>query len=160
VFRTLTLGDALHVVQRMRLEDRHCIRQLVGELTDEAFAINRFQTDGPAWSVWQDGKPVLVGGLQFATPWIGIAWLVATPACSLQTWRKVLRFARTVAGNATNPANPHFKQRIEAHVMQEWTAAVSFARHAGLQLEGTRRAAGRGGEDVQVWGLVARKETR
>lgn len=157
MIRTLTLEDALYVARRMRAEDRRCITQLVGDLTDEAFAISRFQTDGPAWAVMQDGEPVLIGGLQFATPWIAIAWLAATPATSLQTWGKVLRFGRTVLRNATDPGNPYFKRRVEAHVMSDWAGAVRLARRVGFSTEGTRRAAGRDGEDVHMMALVAEK---
>lgn len=151
----MTLADALQVVQRMRPEDRHCVRAMLGDIEDEAFAVNRWQTNGPAWAVCDEsGAPVVIGGLTLHTDWLAVAWLLAVPGLSPQTWRKVVRLGRTVLGNAADPAHPQYRHRIEAHVLACWPEAARFAPRFGFQLEGARRGAGAGGEDIQMWAIT------
>lgn len=150
MLRTLSLDDCLHVVRRMRPEDRACkVAALGWSVTDEAFAVNRFQTEGPAWTLLEGGEPVAIFGLQTAS-WQAVAWLVATPAVTRQSWRKLVRHARTVRSNLGSAA----LHRVEAHVLAGWSEAGRFAEHLGFTYEGTRRAAGSGREDVQIWGMT------
>lgn len=152
MLRKLTLDDCLHVVRRMRAEDRACVRAAMGpDVTDDVFAVNRLQTHGPAWSLLQDGEPVAVFGLSIAD-WQAVAWLVATPHVSMHSWRKLVRHARTVRSNL--PGTP--VHRVEAHVLAAWANAARFAQRLGLVHEGTRCAAGSGGEDIQTYGLVVK----
>lgn len=152
--RTLTLADALRVVQRMREQDRRCVRAILGDIEDEAFAVNRWQASGPAWTVLQDGEPAAVGGLTLHTGWLAVAWLLAVPGMRPETWRKLIRLGRTVLMNAADPRHPQYRHRIEAHVLAEWIEATRFAPRFGFQLEGARRGAGSGGEDIQTWAMV------
>lgn len=154
MLRTLTLDDALHVVRRMREADRRCVRAVLGDIEDEAFAVGRWQTTGPAWTVLQDGEPVAIGGLTLHTAWLAVPWLVATPDLRRETWRKLIRQGRTVLANASDPRHPQYRHRIEAHVLAEWPEAEAFAPRFGFVLEGTRRSAGRGGEDIQMWAIT------
>lgn len=150
MFRTLTLADALRVCSAMREQDRQCVRAMMGNVSDEVFAANRWSTEGPAWSMWQDGEPAVIGGLSFSSPWSAVFWMVAKPNLSGQSWRKLLRHARTVLGNAADPASPHYRHRIEAHCLQTWPQALKFAQRIGLAYEGRRYAVGSGGESVDV----------
>lgn len=150
----LGLDDALHVVRGMRAQDRAGIEALLGDIDDEVFAVNRWQTDGPAWCLRQDGEPVAIFGLQLPNDWTATAWLLCTPALGALSWRKLIRHSRTVAANLMDPAHQAFRHRVEAHVMAAWPEAAAFAERLGFQLEGTRRAAGRQGEDVQLWAMV------
>lgn len=152
--RDLTLDDALHVVRNMRPLDRAVITAMAGEIDDEAFAVNRWQSDGPAWSLAQDGEPVAVFGLQLPNAWTAVAWLICTPRIASQSWRKLVRHSRIVAANLMNPEHEAHRHRVEAHVMASWTEAAEFAHRLGFELEGTRRAAGCGGEDMQLWAMT------
>lgn len=150
--RTLTLDDALFVVRRMREADRHCVRALLGDVSDEIFALSRWQTEGPAWTLIQDGVPTAIYGLSFGTPGVATAWLVASDAMAGRSWRKVLSHSRIIAGNAfSEPSRLH---RIQASVLGGWPEAARFAERLGFQHEGTRRRAGSGGEDIQEFGLI------
>lgn len=151
---TLTLADTLAVVARMRDLDRRCVAAAMGEVSDEVFAANRWQTEGPAWSLWDDRGPQAVFGLTLVNGWTAVAWLVATDQMRRDSWRKLIRHSRTVLANVTDRANPNFRHRVEAHVLCEWTRASAFAQHLGLEREGTRRAAGAGGEDIEIWTKV------
>ena len=144
--RQLTLADALIVASQMREEDRKCVRAVMGDVSDEIFAVNRWSTEGPAWVLDQDG-PVAMFGLSSSSPWMYTAWLVASPRCARQSWKKLIRFARIVRGNV--PAH-----RVEALVLSGWVEAARFAHSMGFVHEGTRRKAGRDGQDIEVWGYV------
>jgi hypothetical protein len=39
--------------------------------------------------------------------------------------------------------------------MEDWPAAARFAARLGFRLEGTKTAAGRRRENIQVWSLTA-----
>jgi hypothetical protein len=149
MFKTLTLADALSVVSRMRERDRQCVRAAMGQASDEAVAVGRWQTDGPAWSLWDERGPQAIGGLSFQNGWSAVFWLFATDDMRGNSWRKLIRHTRTVIANVTAPA--HGRHRIEAHVLSEWSEAREFARRLGFELEGVRRAAGAGGEDIEIW---------
>lgn len=151
MFRTLSLADALAVCSDMRARDWQCVRAICGDLSAEDFAANRWHTDGPAWTFLQDGKPAAIGGLSFSTGWSAVFWMVATPALAHQSWRNLLRHARTVLANVCNPDHPHYRHRVEAHTLAGWKEADAFAERLGLRLEGRRFAVGCGGEDVNVW---------
>jgi hypothetical protein len=150
--RTLTLDDALFVVRRMREADRRCVRALLGEVTDEVFALSRWQTDGPAWTLVQDGAPAAIYGLSYGTPGVATAWLVASDAMAGRSWRKVLSHSRIIASNAfSEPSRLH---RIQASTLGGWAEAERFALRLGFQAEGVRRRAGSGGEDIHEFGLI------
>ncbi len=146
----LCLEDAILVAKDMRPEDRACLTALLGSASPEWFAVSRWQTDGPAWCLYQDEEPVAIFGISFQTKWSGTAWLTCRPHISHSSWRKLVRHCRTVAGNLPN-TDLH---RVEALVMEEWGEARKFARRLGFKLEGTRVMAGMNGENVQVWGLT------
>lgn len=154
MIRDLTLDDALAVVRGMRAHDRACVRAMLGEIDDEVFAVNRWQSDGPAWSLLQDGAPVAIFGLQLPNAWTAVAWLLARQAISATSWRNLMRHSRTVARNLMEPGNAAHRRRVEAYVMADWTEASAFAKRLGFEFEGTKRAAGSGGEDVQMWAMV------
>lgn len=151
MMRDLTMADALIVCSDMRPEDAACVRAIMGEEPGDWYAVDRFQTPGPAWALVQDGQPWAIGGLT-TRRWCGLLWMVARPGLSGQSWRKVLRLARNILAVATDPASPQYLHRVEAHVLGGWVGAERFAdRIGGLMFEGTRRAAGSRGEDVHVW---------
>lgn len=152
---TLTIYDALAVSNRMRDLDRAGIEAILGPCDPHDFAINRFQSLGAAWAVRLDGEPIAMGGVEFVNAWTGVLWIAATEDMQRQSWRKLIRHARTVMRNALNEANTHHRHRIEAHVVSGWHQATEFAQRMGLTYEGTRRWAGSQGEDIQIWAAVA-----
>lgn len=158
---TLTLSAALEVCRHMRPLDVACIEAICGPGFDrEAFAVDRWQATGAAWEFLDAHGVYAIGGLAFSSAWCGTFWLVAhervddlTPTD--ESWRKLVRTTRTVISNALDPANPHARRRIEAHVLVDWIAARSLVRHLGFTHEGTLRQAGIGGEDFEIWAQVA-----
>lgn len=152
--RELQLADALHVISHMRDRDRAGFRAALGELSDDELAVGRFQAYGPAWAMDVDGETVAIGGIHLANDWLGVMWLVMVDGVPLESWRKLLRQTRTVIANALDPANEHGRRRIEAHVMADWPEAQQLVKRLGFRLEGTRRCAGSGGEDMQMWAIV------
>jgi hypothetical protein len=149
--RDLSLQDALTVVQGMRPLDRRCVQAAFGTVSDEVFAMDRFQAGGLSWTVVQDGEPVAIGGINTPTRWIGIVWFLATPSITRQSWRKLIRHGRTVLANLTNPQSPLYRHRLELHTLDEWQESHEFANFLGFRREGVRRFAGSGGEDIHVW---------
>ncbi len=152
--RTLTLADALAVCAGMRDLDRQCVRAVLGDISDEAMAANRWSTNGPAWTLAQDGQAVAIGGLSFINDWTAVPWMFATPMMRGYLWRKLMRHARIVLANAADPLHPQYRHRIEAQVLATWAEAGEFAQRMGLRFEGRRHAVGRCGEDVDVWVLI------
>lgn len=149
--RSLTLAGALMVTLDMRPMDAACVRAITGNDPGEWFAVERFQSHGVALELLQDGEPVAMAGLSLPNGWTGVLWLVARPALRLQSWRKLVRSARTVLARAGDPAHPEYRHRIEAHVLAAWPEAQRFVQALGFELEHVRRGAGSRGEDLQVW---------
>ena len=100
MFETLTLDAALYIVRNMRPENRESMMQGLPDMSPETFAINRWQTDGAAWALFQDGVPVAMGGIAMALPWLGVAWFVVASGINRNSWKKLLRFSRRVFANA------------------------------------------------------------
>lgn len=149
--RSLTLAGALMVTLDMRPMDAACVRAITGNDPGEWFAVERFQSHGVALELLQDGEPVAMAGLSLPNDWTGVLWLVARPALRLQSWRKLVRSARTVLARAGDPTHPEYRHRIEAHVLAAWPEAQRFVQALGFELEHVRRGAGSRGEDLQVW---------
>ncbi|APW37164.1 hypothetical protein RD110_08095 [Rhodoferax koreense] len=143
-FRTLTLSAAVYVAHHMREMDRECLRA-VSTITDpEVFGLNRWQTDGAAWALFDTfNEPVAIGGISQHVPWCGTAWMVATDAMQPASWKKLIRHSRKVFRNAAKSI-----PRIEAQVLAGWAEADVFARSLNFELEGVRRRAGRDGQDI------------
>lgn len=146
----LTLEDALAVAKDMREEDAHGIRAMLGGANPEIFAVHRWQTTGPAWSLYQDDEPVAIFGLAEQAAWAVCAWLVAKPSMRPESWRKLLRHTRIVHGNL--PGSQY--RRVEALVLEDWPAAIRFAERLGFRHEGTKRRAGRDGEDFRIYAMT------
>jgi RimJ/RimL family protein N-acetyltransferase len=159
-FRTLTLADALAVAGAMREWDRRCVRAMLGDDDAESFAVNRWQTDGPAWVLDQDGAPVLVCGLSWQNSWTAAFWLIATDHVAGQSWRKLIRGTRTVIANVTDPAHEHYRHRVEAYTLGGWTAAEALVERLGFTRESVRRGSGAGGEDLHCWVIVGQPKER
>lgn len=155
MLRDLTLADALMVVGDMRPEDAACVRAVCGCEPGEWFAAERFSSSGPAWALLQGGEPVAIGGLNMPNDWTGVLWMVARPSISAASWRKALRATRTVLGNALAMDNTMRRHRVEAHVLSGWASAAAFAGRLGLEFEGVRRAAGAGGESIEIWAATS-----
>jgi hypothetical protein len=153
-FTTLTLAEALAVVGGMREWDRRAVRALLGDIEDEAFAVTRWSSEGPAWTANQGGAPVAIGGLQLVNAWTGVFWFLATDRIAGQTWGKLLRHTRTVISNASNPAHEHYRHRIEAYTLGGWGGAERLVERLGFMHEGVKRGAGSGGEDISTWAIT------
>jgi hypothetical protein len=139
----------------MRQRDRECVAELLGDIDDEDFAIDRYRCYGPAWALVDDaGMPWAIAGLALINGWTGVFWLVVAEGLPLQSWRKLVRQARTILQNGLDPANEHGRHRIEAHVLASWPEAQALVEQLGMRNEGTRRAATRSGRDLQVWAKV------
>lgn len=150
----MTLSDAVVVVSGMRTEDRNAVEAVLGPIEDEAFAVDRWSTNGPAWAMDQEGIPVAIGGLSLVNGWSAVLWLVATPDCSL--WRKLIRHTRSVLGKMLDPSHPIHRQRVEAYVLGGWESANRFIEALGFTHEGTKKMAGRNGEDIEIYALTRR----
>lgn len=145
--KTLSLIDAVSVAKRMRHMDKICLEAATTIEDPEIFGLNRWQTDGAAWSLHDDsGVPIAMGGISMNVPWIGVAWFVATDQMTVESWKKLIRHSRTVFRNAAK-AMP----RIEAHVIEGWDSAKEYARRLGFEYEGTRYRAGRDGQDIHTY---------
>lgn len=142
----LSLTAAVHVAENMRAEDWKCLEAVTTITNPEVFALNRWQTDGAAWSLNVGRTPVAMGGISLSVPWVGVAWMVCTDRMSPASWKKLIRHASIVIPNAAKTV-----QRIEAHVLSEWPEAVKFARRLGFHLESTRYKAGRDGQNIYTF---------
>lgn len=143
-FRTLNLSAAVYVACNMREMDWECLRAVTTIEDPEVFGLNRWQTDGAAWSMHDDdGIPVAIGGISQSVPWIGTAWIVATNRMDVRSWKKLVRHSRKVLHNAAKVI-----PRIEAHVLKSWPEAEKFARSMGFKFEVERRRAGRDGQSI------------
>jgi hypothetical protein len=143
MWRTLTLADAVSITTRMRKVDADCLAAVTDQTDPEQFAFNLWHSTGPAWTLVQDGQPIAMCGVKLPVPWSGVAWMVGTDGMSPSSWKKTLRHARIVLGNASKRL-----RRVECHVLSTWKGAHAFACRSGFELEGVRHGAGRDGEDI------------
>lgn len=148
-FLDLTLESAVRICLNMRQMDMDCLNAVIGDVDPESFAAERWRLDGPAWAVYQDGVPVLIGGIALVTPWVGIAWMVAANGITRHTWKKVIEFSRKVLSNASRRI-----QRIEAHVLASWPAAEKYAERLGFTPAGVKKRAARDGMDVLEFAII------
>jgi len=149
MFEALTLEASLYIVRNMRQQDRDCLESMIGEFGIEAFAISRHQTTGAAWAFFQDGVPVVMGGIAETTSWLGIAWMVSVDGVSNDSWKKIIRFSRKVFTNAS-----HKYSRIEAHVLDTWPQAKRYAPQVGFKHVSTKEQAGKRGESVLEFAIL------
>lgn len=149
MFEKLSLEAALHICNHMRRSDRECLESMIGDIAVNSFAINRWQTTGAAWAFYQDGVPVLMGGIAESVPWMGMAWMVSADGVSADSWKKVIRFSRTVFTNAAL----HYS-RIDAQVISTWPQAKKYAAKVGFKQMNIREKAGREGQDVLEFGII------
>lgn len=133
----------------MRPSDRAGVRAMLGDIPDDVFAINRWQTEGPAWHIEQEGEPVAIFGIQLQHQAAGTAWLVCTER--MQSFKKLLRHCRTVRENAFSQAG---MRRIDALVLADWHQAAGYAAKCGMEYEGLRRCVGVNGETFQQFAAV------
>lgn len=157
--RDLDLSAALLVISRMRAMDRACLQALLPGFSDEQFAVNRWQTDGPAWALVQDGEPVAIGGISFTNAWTGVFWLIATDAMRRKQWEFAIRTLDNVLARAQDPTNPAYRRRLEAYTLRDWPQACRFAA-SRFECEGVKRGAGASGEDIVTWARVAQEKNR
>ena len=151
MIRDMTLADALIVCAGMRQEDAACMRAVRNEEPGDWCAVDRWQSHGPAWALYQDGEPWAIGGLTLLTGWSAVMWFIAREGMREQSWRHVLRQTRTVIERASAHDNPERRHRIEAHVLHGWAGATKLVRHLGFRFEGIRHQAGANGESFEVW---------
>jgi len=149
MFETLSLEAALYIAKSMRESNRESMFQSIPEISMEAFAINRWQTEGAAWAFFQEGIPVAMGGIVTTTPWVGVAWFAATEDVSRDSWKKIIRFCRKVFGNASKTI-----PRIEAQCVEGWEMADKFARQVGFKYEFTRERAARDGRGIKSYFIL------
>lgn len=149
MFETLTLDAAIYIARNMRPENRDSMLQGLPDMSPEAFAINRWQTDGAAWALFQDGTPVAMGGIAMTLPWLGVAWFVVAEGITRDSWKKMLRFSRTVFANARKTI-----PRIEAQCVDGWAMAEKYAKSVGFQYEFTRERAARDGRGIKSFVIL------
>lgn len=143
-FRTLNLAAAVYIASNMRAMDWQCLEAVTIIQDPEVFGLNRWQTDGAAWSLHDDqGVPIAMGGISQNVPWVGTAWMVATDQMTPTSWKKLVRHSRKVFHTAAKVI-----PRIEAHVLKDWTEADKFARSLKFEFEGERHRAGRDGQSI------------
>lgn len=149
MFAALTLESSLHVCKNMRALDLNCLQTVMGDISIEAFAIDRWRTDGAAWAFYQDGVPVVIAGISSSVPWLGVAWMVSTDNVTAQSWKKIIRFSRNVFRNAIQRY-----QRIDAFVLETWPDAKKYAEKVGFKQVNVRERVGREGQSVLDFAII------
>lgn len=151
-WRELTLDACLYVCRRMRESDRRAIFCLRFEEDVDGFALSRWQSSGPKWAVWDEGGPLIIGGINIETPTAGTIWLVATEEYRRGMLTAIKHITRFVLPTAEK-AGLH---RIQALVDAQDVTARRFVEYLGLACEGERRALGKGGESFYEYARVTR----
>ncbi|MBF8177247.1 hypothetical protein [Herminiimonas contaminans] len=149
MFDTLSLEASLHICKNMRATDLACLQAVMGDISVESFAIDRYQTHGAAWAFYQDGVPVVMAGITSSVPWLGVAWMVSTDAVSADSWKKIIRFSRNVFRNASRKY-----QRIDAYVLETWPQAKRYAEKVGFKQVNVRERVGREGQNVLDFAII------
>lgn len=149
MWEQLSLDAALHIAKNMKQAHRQCLAITMGEISDEVFALHRWQSNGAAWTFYQDGEPVFMGGIEQNVPWQGTAWMVTTGHIRPESWKKIIRFSRTVFKNASRQI-----QRIDAHVLEGWPEAQKYAEKIGFKLVNVREKACLGGQGIYEYAII------
>lgn len=149
MFAPLSLEASLHICRNMRPADLRCLQAVMGDISIESFAIDRYQTNGAAWAFYQSGEPVVMAGISSSVPWLGVAWMVSTEGVSADSWKKIIRFSRNVFRNASRKY-----QRIDAFVLETWPEAKKYAGKVGFKQVNVREKVGRDGQNVLDFAII------
>lgn len=151
VIREASLLDVLTVSHNMRPLDWKAIHAVVGDVSPDAYACDRFAHPGPTWCIADDDGPIAVGGMHEEGMGIATWWLVATPALG-KVSKTLVRLGRHVMQRSL--ASGEYR-RIQAYVLDEWPEAKRLTQLVGMQSEGTLRKVGLNGEDMVLMAIVA-----
>lgn len=147
----MELRHALHVCFRMRESDRAVISQTRFAFDPEAFAFERFKTEGlKVAAIALDGKPVGIGGLTLKSPGVWLAWIVGTDRWG-ECGANVVWFARKTVRRLLASGGGH---RVEAYCAAEDAQARRYMELVGLKNEGTLVGARANRDDLCVYAIV------
>lgn len=150
MIREMTLSDALYVIARMRESDRRALSAVCPGMTDEAFAIDRFGTDYRYTLTADDGEPVAIGGARVAATGCATIWIVATDRMP-EVAKPLLRFGKRFVSGLMGELG---LRRLEGYWLEGEERCERFAKGFGFLIEGCRRKAGAGGENIIFAGKV------
>jgi hypothetical protein len=151
VIREASLSDILFVAQRMRERDWKSLRCMIGELSADSFACDKFSRAGVCWAITNGSDlPVIVGGIADECEGIGTWWMVATDDIEKSS-KSLIRLGRTAVRNGLARGG---YRRIQAYVMEDWPEAQAVAARIGLEREGVLRGIGANGENVVMMAAV------
>lgn len=147
----MELRHALHVCLRMRESDRAVISQTRFAFDAEAFALERFKTEGlKVVAVASDGRPVGIGGLTLKSPGVWVAWVVGTERWG-ECGTEVVWFARKTVRRLLASGAGH---RVEAYCAAEDGQARKYQELVGMKCEGTLKGARANGLDLAVYAIT------
>jgi RimJ/RimL family protein N-acetyltransferase len=98
---------------------------------EESFRL--YETKGPAWTLWVDGRVIGCAGVMLLWPGVAHAWMLASPW--LPRYPKTV--VRAIQDGLARIIAEHGLVRIQAEVEATFTTGRRFARVLGFQEEGT-----------------------
>lgn len=123
-------------------------------LVPEDEAIRMHQADGPKYvCLGADEKPVMVGGVHLAQPWLGVTWMLGTPGWEAKKL-EVARASRKVIRSCIDDGG---LLRVQMLTMSGSAEAKKWFELLGLEFESCLPCWGKEGETFYMYAVT--KET-
>lgn len=144
---------AAEILQHLCDENRAEFAAMDGEYNmaralDQVMA---WREDGAALVLLDDGMPQCMGGIRQLHPGVAIVWFVGVRGWVPKHVREVTRLGRDMVRAALENGY----HRLEGHALSANRFSGRWYRRLGFELDGVRRAFGRHGEDIEIYGVTS-----
>lgn len=149
VLREPGLGDFIFVLSKLPEDEIEQYEAFSGAQFDiGTVAAQYFLQGGPSWVVCYGENPLVVGGFSMVREGVWQDWMFTTPeAWTPQHWKPITRRCRKVM-DAMLRSEAH---RLQCVSLSSRVQAHRWYRTLGLELEGTLRCYGAGGENAMMF---------
>ena len=146
------LTDFLYVCDNLAEDEQRQFVALSGQPFDaDEAAISCHMAPGPKWVMLaEDGKPLAVGGYTLIRKGVWQSWMLAPES----SWES---HGQEITGYVNEVRKGMLKQghRLQTLVLSDRAKARAWYGRIGLEHEGTLRAYGANGEDIEMYSTIA-----
>jgi hypothetical protein len=117
----------------------------------EEIGIEASRFPGTAWTCYQKGEPVAIGGIAYHHPKNGTAWLFGTDKLTNRAWGELTKHCKKIVQNIFKISD---LQRLEALSVDFHKESHFWLEKIGMKKESTQFKRGQNGEDYYMFAIV------